>query len=144
MSYDDILYFWEELTLEQRAAYSEEWIPKVEAELKVNPEYRGVHYYETRHVYGIPDENSISEEEAHTIATKNIEQTLGIPALDWEMFYYKVYYDITDPRTSLWKMYFAIDEIDPWKYVWAEIDAYTGEVHKLIKRDNKMQYYEFY
>ena len=144
LAYDDILYFWEELTLEERAAYSAEWVPKVEEELKMNPDYRGVHYYETRHVYGLPDENSISQEAAHEIAARNIEQLFGIDSLNWENVYVKVYYDITDPQTPLWKMYFAIDELDPWVFIWAEIHAQTGEVHRLIERDHTMQYYEFY
>lgn len=143
LCYDHILFYWEFLTLEERAEYSKEWVPRVEAELKVNPEYRGFHYYETRHIYGVPDESDITQEAAREIATAQIEEVFGIRNVSWEDVYADVYFDITNPEAPLWKMYFAIDEIDPWRFIWVEIDAKQGEVMKIIERDNRMEYYEF-
>ena len=140
---DEILYFWYDLTFEQRAEYSKEWIPKVEEELKVNPEYRGFHYYETRHVYGVPDESCITQETAYRIAAERIGKEFGIVGVPGDDVYYYVYFDITDHEMPLWKMYIGIDEIDPWRFIWVEIDAKQGEVKKILERGNRMEYYEF-
>lgn len=143
LCYDEVLYFWLDLTFEQRAEYSKKWIPLVEKELEVNPGYRGFHYDETRHVYGVPDERDITEETAFEIATKQIEEVFNIRNVLWNDVAYYVYFDITNPEMPLWKMYIGIDEIELWRVIWVEIDARQGKVMKLIERDNRIEYYEF-
>ena len=94
------------MTLEEKVAFSEEWNPRVEAYIKENPyypNYNGMFYQVTRHTYGVPDDDVLSQDEASRIAQETLlelgarSETMGNRR--------KVFtYDITDPEKPIWKV----------------------------------------
>ena len=95
-------YHW---SLEEKAAFSEEWIPIVEAFAEKHPYFTregNSFWLFTRRVYGLPTEEDITQDEALSIALDETKQ-LGatnelIKVLTWHYFFF----DVTDPDQPLW------------------------------------------
>ena len=101
---------------EERAAFSETYKPIVDSFLAEHPNVK--EYYETtqdfntiyittRHVYGVPDASSVSENQAIETAiaawVASGEEGVWPEMLDSERSIYALY-DITDPENPLWKV----------------------------------------
>lgn len=148
-------YFYE-WSLEEKAAHSRLMKPLIDAFLQQNPEYASLlekryreemqdgppYYNTTRHVYGLPDEKSISREKALEIARQAVLEKMKVKPeqLDgaWTV---NCYYDVTDYEKPLWKFYFnttnlAVYPDDPWGYM-VYLDAYTGEIAQCFIRTVK-------
>lgn len=132
------------LSIEEKATQSNLWRPIVEQWLKDYPYSQadlGVVYdIIIRQTYGIPDENSITQQEAEQIA-KNYASHLDISDRFIEKRYCRANYLITNPEKPIWritvsepsisideaKKYRGVDESIFKKYV-VEIEALTGEI----------------
>ena len=116
-------------THEQRAAYSQIYIPKVEAAGRLNPRSAEVKYHSlfTNHVYGVPTPEDMPEEEAMEIARNALVKEFGC-TWDW-LRVGSGYFDITDPDAPLWKL-LAVhsDEKEVWDRYIVRVNARTGEV----------------
>lgn len=155
-------YFWD-WSLEKRAAFSQSAIPLFEQFIQEHPEvaqylqdtragkydhdeYDNV-FIVTEHVYGLPDEKAISQEEALKIASDEAIRR-GARASDLAdntaRGAHTFYYDVTDPEHPLWKVEIHLVfgdgdgshvhlPTDPWGY-FVKIDAYTGEIVEVITR----------
>ena len=138
--------------LELRAKWSQEIAPQVRTivesgdltQLLNSGTVDNVIIAQSTYTYGLPDQNSISQEKALHLAEEALSEMFNLPA-DFFSKYAKinVYYDITNESVHLWKFFFNPKELDArgleggygnpifdlcYK---AEIDAYTGEV-KLV------------
>lgn len=129
-------------TLEEKAAYSEEYIPKVEAILRLNPNYDGLHYDYTRSRYGLPEDDDLTQELALEIAKQAAIDLLGLDA-DWfdDHFWHQTFFDITDPDCTLWKFYFGNTRPGKGKYV-IRLNSKTGEVVKAFEYTGNMPLWE--
>lgn len=123
-------HFWE-MTHEERAAFSKEWNPIIDAYLETHPYYTNRSDWlidVTRHVYGIPGDGDISQERAETIACQAAVQ-LGANADTMGNRTIECYFDITDSRRHKWNVFvgYARDfhDFSCFKVV---IDAQTEEV----------------
>lgn len=129
-------------TLEEKAAYSEEYIPKIEAVMRLNPDYDGLHYDYTRSRYGLPGEDDISQETALEIAKQAAMDLLGLDT-GWfdSHFWHQTFFDVTDPECTLWKFYFGSTRPGKGKYV-IRLNSKTGEVVKAFKYTGDMPLWE--
>ncbi len=155
-------YFWD-WSLEKRAAFSQSAIPLFE---QFKLDHPGLEQYlqdvaagkyafsvydnifiVTDHVYGLPDEKAISQEEAFRIAYDEALRQ-GARASDLAdntaRGAHTFYYDVTDPEHPLWKVHInllfgdsdgshVLLPTDPEGY-FVKIDAYTGEIVEVITR----------
>lgn len=125
----DYYYDW---TLEEKASFSEMWIPIVKAYEAENPycheEGSGIWEW-TRNINGLPDEKAISQNTAIDIALKAISERFGeqLSIDDMSVFYY-----VTNPEKPEWRIANAS------RYV--TINAYTGEVMLVEKSSNEGPY----
>lgn len=126
-------------SVEEKAAFSAKWKPVVDAWLADHPEYEALRdqtpIWCTRHVYGIPAENAITQERAFEIA-KNLYLE-KIESATEEMIsergIVRYFYDITNAEHPLWKVsitanpeaWLPDDHKDGYFVI---IDALTGEV----------------
>lgn len=127
-------YRFDEWSLEDKEKFSKEWIPYIENYIKSNPYYPNHNralYLATRHVYGLPDGYSISQEEALITAQRAIVQAGADEATVYERETC-FYYDITEVERPLWKIDFGISKTqvgENWLYPFrAIIDAKSGDV----------------
>lgn len=129
-------------TLEEKAAYSEEYIPKVEAVMRLKPDYDGLHYDYTRSRYGLPKDGDLAQEIALEIAKQAAMELLGLDD-DWfdDYFWYHTFFDVTDPERTLWKFYFGSTRPGRGKYV-IRLNSKTGEVIKAFKYTGSMPLWE--
>ncbi len=121
--------FWEG-SVEEKAAFSKKWIPLVEEFAKNHPYYinqRDSFYLATRHVYGIPGDGDITQEEALKLAQQAIidlgadESVISKRRIDY-------FFDVTDVEHPVWKLaFFRADGSDNKKYR-VIIDARTREI----------------
>lgn len=123
-------HFWE-MTHEERAAFSNEWNPVIDAYLETHPYYTNRSDWlidVTRHVYGIPSNRDISQEQAENIACQAAVQ-LGANADTMGNRTIECYFDITDSQQHKWNVFIghALDlhDFSCFKVV---IDAQTEEV----------------
>ena len=80
---------------------------------------------------GLPDEKSISEEDAYAIAMAYAEQDEAIAALKpWKVV--QTYYLVNDPQKPVWC--FRIGKNYAYTYD-IIIDAYTGNIEKITERE---------
>lgn len=133
----------DEWSLEDKANFSKEWIPYIENYVKSNPYYPNYNralYLATRHVYGIPDSHSISQEKALRIARKAITE-VGADEKTIHERCANYYYDITDEEKPLWKIDFGISKTQVganWLHSFrAIIDAKTGDILDAYDADGK-------
>lgn len=129
-------------TLEEKAAYSEEYIPKVEALLRLKPDYDGIHYHYTRSRYGLPGEDDLPEERAWEIAKQAAMDRLALDA-DWfdEHVWHQTFFDVTDPACTLWKFYIGSNRPGKGKYV-IRLNSKTGDVVKAFEYTGDMPLWE--
>lgn len=130
---DEGVYFYR-WSIEEKAAFSQQWIPFMYSYIQQNPndpdiEYNLIYQW-TRRTWGVPDENALSEEAAFDRAQDAIK-ALGkeIGSTD----YRASFYDVTDPEHPQWRFYFGL------RYA-VILDAYTGEV--LFLRDGSINDYD--
>ena len=122
-------------THEERAVYSQVFIPKVEAAMRLNPFSFDVlaHYDYTRCVYGIPAQSDLPEETALEIARGVLIDSFG-RSDEWvQNAGTESYFDISDPNQPLWKFFFTHwDGVEQRQYV-VRLQAETGEVIKAFE-----------
>lgn len=134
------LGFWN-MSLEEKAQFSEKWIPLVNAYLAQNPYApypNDLFYYATRYVYGIPSGDDITQEDAIHLA-KQATVALGATPETLDRRPVECLFDITDPQKPLWKIVVSSAEVNRTEYVtnqnWARyrvvIDAKTGVVEEV-------------
>ncbi len=139
-------------SLEQKAEFTTKWKPVVDQFLAEYPEY--ARYLEehperirkaddcvvyTRHLYGLPGQEDISQDDALRIAKAAIVSQLQGDARFLEQCQHVVYFfDVTNPELHLWKLHITTDGItysphDPVGYFVA-IEARTGQVIDVFER----------
>ncbi len=113
----DYYYAW---SLEEKAAFSQMWIPIVNEYEATHPYFdgKGSGVWEwTRNVNGLPDENAIEQATAVQIALQAIEKECGDKLTAEDVY---VFYFVTDPAKPEWRIANAT------RYV--TLDAYTSKV----------------
>lgn len=147
------------LTDAERAAYSKEYIPKVNALLRIDPDYyekdheilsnfeRGalIHYEWTRSVYGVPGEEDITKEEGFEIAKRVLVERFNKPDAE-QRAGAMAYFDITDPQRSVWQYTLNSndkDYLESGRFV-VLIDSKTGEVVDAFEYTDDMPLYLLY
>lgn len=145
-------------SLEDKAEWSRLFAPEIRKRMQAEePE----HFDYTvggmaMHDYGLPDEKSISQEEAFAIATQEIVDSLGRAEAEIPFYTHKynVYYDVANPERPLWKFFFFMPNEYDMDEAYAkqvidyygedgerlpnlkvELDAYTGEVVQAFEFD---------
>lgn len=135
-------YRFDSMTYEEKAVFSEQWIPIVDAYIQENPYFPDrkfrMFYQATRQVFGLPSEGQITQQEATAIAQQAIvvlgesEQTLNQRKIGYS-------FDVTNPDRPLWVlvMYRPITDdttatADDFHVYEVKINATTGEVVKTI------------
>ena len=132
--------FFGDWTIEQKAWLSSiidaHWELEVFRTYSINPEYLPyknlffVRLLEREHC-GLPDENSISEEAAVSIATQYAEQDRTLSSIKpWKKI--QRFYFINDPNKPVWCIRFwkNIDNVYD-----VTINAYTGEIQKVSEME---------
>ena len=129
--------------LEVRAEYSETIRPKVRAILEsgdltdlMAAGHPNVQWLaQSTFIYGVPDEKSISQEEALALAKAAITKSYGVsPDFVEQYESIHVYYDITDASVPLWKFLFNCMSLPPdvpeddQLYYKVELNAYDGSI----------------
>lgn len=149
----------ETYSVEEKAAFSEKWIPIVEDRIKKNPYYpaRNDEFYQmTRHRYGIPAKGDVPQEEARRIALKTIIALGADPdsAQDREIEYA---FDVTKPEQPEWRLFvnFVKDAVielprlegkdfvriaSPYRVI---LDGKTGEVKEAFIITSQMNVSDF-
>ena len=149
-SYTDFLketkrtFMW--FTHEERAAYSQAYIPKVEAAMQLNPYSNDVllNYNYTRCVYGIPNASCIAEDEAKHIANRILFDQFGCSSEWIRGATCGSYFDVTDEHKPLWKFYlYNANDFENRKYV-IRLAAQTGEVVEAFEWTDACAEYEKY
>lgn len=155
---DEYIWRW---TLEERAAWSKVARPIVLKYLTDHPEFpryledmlTGRHIVQTwpnlisltQYAYGTPDEASISQDKAFSIARGVALERGAIQSYVDENRNHSFYYDVTDPTRPLWKVHISVlfgdgDERHPLhptkpRGYFVVMDAHTGEVLKVTERN---------
>lgn len=132
-------------SLEERAAYSEEYIPKVEAILRLNPDYHDiVHYTYTRSRYGVPTDEDLPRADARALADQALHDLLQ-PNQEWSRKYGSlIFFDVTDENRPLWKFFFFSDTRGQRDRYVVRINARTGEVVAAFKETPQTPLWECY
>lgn len=131
--------FWN-MSIEEKAQFSEKWIPLVNAYLArhpYDPQPNNLFYYATRCVYGIPAKDDIQQEDAIHLA-RQATVTLGASLDTLDRRPVECLFDITDPQNPLWKIVVMSAKVNRNEYVtnqnWARyrvvINAKTGVVEE--------------
>lgn len=147
---------------EQRAEYSKEYIPKVEALLRIDPDFyedpfpssiaekARWHYDTTRRVYGVPGEGDLTKQEGYEKALTVLEERFDVkwsPEGDDEVNYCDSFFDITDPDQHFWQYDInLLNKEDPSKggYYIVSIDSKTGEAVEAYEFEDGMPSYLYY
>lgn len=131
-------------TLEERAAFSAELVPKVEEYIANHPYYDGTNssiWEFTRNINGVPDSQSIDASHALGLAMQSFEQEFGEQlesALYGSIKTYPIFYFVTNPNRPEWRI------IGYNGFV--ALDAHTGEIlmQKKSVRNNGDNWDEVY
>lgn len=121
------LGFWES-DVEDKASFSQKWIPLVNDFASMHPYYTNqgdLFYYATRYVYGVPTEDDLTQEEATEIARQAIV-TLGAGQDTLETRSIDYYFDVTNLERPLWKLVFSRADVD--------MDAYVKDNNSVLYR----------
>ena len=135
-------------SLEDKADFSETFFDDMKEYMAVHPDYRGVYYYATRYRYGLPDENSISQEKAEQIA-KEAARSIGVDSNELSRTGARVYYDVTEEEQPLWKIYLSTLFSQKTAYddalgYFVILNANTGAVIDIYEHELGMQLEMFY
>lgn len=138
--------FW---PLEDKVAVTNMLRPVILENMAETPGYADqVNLYWAAHIYGLPDDNAISQEQAVTLARKQLTLDFGLTDNQAALLdRVGVFYEITDPALPLWKITLRIGEnrdaadaaglpLDAHYRV--VLNAYTGQViesHSLTETD---------
>lgn len=94
------------MTLQQKADFTKTWQPKVTEYLKNHPYYANsddLFYLATRHTYGLPKNNELSQDDATAHARQAIiAKGANQSTIDKRPISYT--YDVTNPEQPLWKL----------------------------------------
>lgn len=126
----EIEAFWQEhggslpwMSLESQALWSATIRPKILAQAS---SFHGFSLASALFIYGVPDADALSQEEAQAIAERALVEKLGRKEAEIKFYTYNVnmFYDITNPAKPLWKFYFRM----PNQYAknGGEVLAYYG------------------
>ena len=95
-----------QMNLQQKADFSRTWQPKVNEYLKNHPYYANsddLFYLATRHTYGLPKEDELSQADATALAQQAVIAKGANPStMDKRPIAYT--YDVTNPEQPLWKL----------------------------------------
>ena len=135
-------------SLEEKADFSETYYEDMKEYMAVYPNYRGVYYYATRYRYGLPDENSISQEKAEQLA-REAALTVGANENELSRAGARVYYDITNAEQPVWKVYLSTLFSQSTTYgdaigYFVRLNANTGDVVDAYQHESGMQLELFY
>ena len=126
-------------SLEEKADFSEEWRPAVQAYLLENPDYKGVYFLATQHAYGMPAPTMVSQEKAKALAEEALLQKAKVTQEELDRCEARYYFDITDETKPVWKVYlsttfsFNYQDGDSWGH-FVVLDAATGEIVTITAR----------
>lgn len=112
--------YWFDWPIEEKALFSATWIPIVDEFAQRNPyslNGRDVIVFWTRNVFGVPDENALSESDARSIANEALVNKYGITAANSAE---ASFYIVTNREKPEWRFVDA-------SYM-VRIDALTGNV----------------
>ncbi len=134
-------------SVEEKAAFSQQWKPVVDAWLEQHPGFdikdkeraNTAISYTTYHAYGLPGADAISQDEAYEIAVARFVDDVAEADLELVKLYSyaNYFYDITDPDKPLWKVSINQDRelttgitVPKWLSggYFVCMDAVTGEV----------------
>lgn len=120
-------------THEERAAYSEAFVPKVEALKRIKSVSHEIIYHQpfTNCIYGVPDEQDMDEKKAVKIARDYLMNQFGLSEKWIRDDNYLSYFDITNPTKHLWKFVFILTE-GGGNYV-VRVAADTGDVVRAFR-----------
>lgn len=135
-------------TLEEKAAFSDEFYSDMDAYMCEHPNYRGVYYFATRYRYGLPDEKSISQKQAEQLA-RDAAVTIGADDDDLSRMGARFFFDVTNAEKPLWKVYLSTLFSENTRYgdtigYFVIIDAHTGLVVDKYEHTNDIEYELFY
>ena len=136
-------------SINEKAEFSEEWQPLAHEYLRDHPDYRGPYYLATQYKYGMPSTTSISQEQGYKFAKEAIISLLAIPEDEINRCQANYYYDISDPKRPLWKIYFSTTYSynyqygDGWGY-FVILDAVSGEIIQVYERTLELDAALFY
>ena len=135
-------------SLDEKAAFSQEWMPFMERYMKGHLEYRGPYYLETQHLYGLPQDNGISQSDALKAAQTTALEKLHATEEELARCGVHYYYDITDAKRPLWKVYLSTLFSYNWKYgdsmgYFVVIDAIEGGLVDAYVRTEQTEAYLF-
>lgn len=131
------------LSIEEKAEFSAEWYEKAQNYCSENPMYRGIFYYETLRIYGMPGNDAISQDEAYETAVNVLSTLVADDWVERSTPYY--YYDVTDDNKPLWKVLFTtlgnmkVNDVLCWI---VSLDANTGEIIDVKSNDASGIFYE--
>lgn len=117
------------LSIEEKAEFSTEWYEEARKYCSESPMYRGIYYYETLHIYGVPGNDVVSQDEAYEKAVNVLSTHVVDDWIERSTPYY--YYDVTDENKPLWKVLFTtlgnmkVNDVLCWI---VSIEANTGEL----------------
>lgn len=143
--------FW---PLENKQEITDLLRPVILENMAENPDYADyTRIFWATHIYGMPDEKSISPEKAVELAQMQLTETLGLTDAQAELVDRAgLFYEITDPEHPLWKITMRIG--DRWEDAMAlgmkmfqrfrvVLDAYSGEIletHVVEEYENSPEY----
>lgn len=116
------------MTVEEKAQFSQKWIPIVEDYVRTHPYYANRNdllYQATRHVYGIPSEEDLSQDEALALA-QQAAVSLGANQATIENRFCSYTFDITDVTTPIWKIFMYGAEL--------------SDLNEMLKKENAQCY----
>ncbi len=131
--------FWE-MSHEDRAAFSEKWIPIVEEYLQKNPyaPYPADQFYlATRCRYGVPGAEGLSQKEATQMATAAI---IAMGADSGSIKLSHALYDVTDKARPVWRLLlFSGSSLGNGKTFQVTIDAKSNQIVSSLEIKDAMR-----
>ena len=124
--------------IEEKAICANEMRLMIEEKIRQNPDFANPRLLAlTRHTYGLPTENELSEDKAKTLSWEHLESAFGLTA-NQTVFLRSAgsFFDITDPVKPVWKIVYSAEEnsysaqeagMNPSLYYAIRLDARTGE-----------------
>lgn len=139
------------MTVEEKAAFSEKWVPIMEEYIKTHPyisdRNASIFYKATRQVFGIPDEDHLSQEDAAAIGRKAIVD-LGANELTLNQRKIGYSYDVTNPLQPLWVLVIYRSDNEPTtensQTYEVKIDAKTGNIITTIMYKDENSFDGYY
>lgn len=124
--------------IEEKANCAKEMGAMIEEKINADPDFADPRLLAlTRHTYGLPTENELSEDKAKTLSWEQLESAFGLTA-NQTVFLRPAgsFFDVTDPDKPVWKIVYSAEEnsysaqeagMNPSLYYAIRLDARTGE-----------------